>query len=398
MQAYSPGLFGTSLVHGFQEVLSTLKPRGIVVVRNQGSTTDTPSNNDSQQIQTKSESHDNVTKLLSDLSVSAETGTKHVIAKGKNVVGATHTPRSASAAPSLLASITGRSTYLGQRPNTRGRSRWQLGNRAYFSSRLRQFSTQTPAARWGSYSNSASQEGSARESTTATDPYDYTVQRRLASLKETAGLEAENVEAQNAYYREMLKPSMRGTRAPMVVARIEEGHWAADLTTLQLYLSALMQSKSSPERAAMRLVEMLKNQPRLVKQLVGTSGTDGYEKVLQMLAKSNGLSGAAEDGYGVGGWQRETPTKPSERRDDMQSDLYYDESTEDYARQQQQQQRDSLNNGTADQPVHVVLQEKSSSAVWTGVKWIVSTLLYAFCILTLVNIVLESTGMMKATN
>ncbi|KAJ2815664.1 hypothetical protein FBU31_006845 [Coemansia sp. 'formosensis'] len=86
MQAYSPGLFGTSLVHGFQEVLSTLKPRGIVVVRNQGSTTDTPSNNSPQQIQTKSESHDNVTKLLSDLSVSAATGTKHVIAKGKGML------------------------------------------------------------------------------------------------------------------------------------------------------------------------------------------------------------------------------------------------------------------------------------------------------------------------
>ncbi|KAJ2031286.1 hypothetical protein IW146_007424 [Coemansia sp. RSA 922] len=397
MQAYSPGLFGTSLVHGFQEVLSTLRPRGIVVVSNKGAAVDTPSSKGPQQTQPKSES-------LSDLSVKAAaytSATEHIIAKDKSAVaGATCIPRNASAAPSLLASITGRSTFIGQGSNSRGRSRWQLGNRAYFASRLRQFSTQTPAARWGSYSNSTSRLSSARESTPASDPYDYTVQRRLASLKDAADSQVDSVEAQNAYYRDMLKSSMRGSRAPMVVARIEEGHWAADLTTLQLYLSALMQSKSSPERAAMRLVEMLKNQPRLVKQLVGTSGTDGYEKVLQMLAKSNGLTGAAEDGFGVGGWQRETPTKSSEKKDDVQSDLYYDESTEDYARQQyqQQQQRDSLNNGTADQPVHVVLQEKNSSAVWTGVKWVVSTLLYAFCILTLVNIVLESTGMMKATN
>ncbi|KAJ2330771.1 i-AAA protease yme1 [Coemansia sp. RSA 2681] len=253
-------------------------------------------------------------------------------------------------------------------------------------------------SRWGSLSKSSARLSSERESAPANAPYDYTVQRRLASLKDTADSQTDSVEAQNAYYREMLKPSMHGSRAPLVVARIEEGHWAADLTTLQLYLSALMQNKSSPERAAMRLVEMLRNQPRLVKQLVGTSGTDGYEKVLQMLAKSNGSAGAAEGGFGVGDWQRESPTRSSEKKDELQNDLYYDESAEDYARQQQQQQRDSLNNGTADQPVHVVLQEKNTSAVWTGIKWVFSTLLYAFCILTLVNIVLEGTGMMKATN
>ncbi|KAJ2910702.1 i-AAA protease yme1 [Coemansia aciculifera] len=209
-----------------------------------------------------------------------------------------------------------------------------------------------------------------------------------------------NADAQNAYYRELLKPAMNGSRAPLVVARIEEGHWAADLATLQLFLSALMQNKSSPERAAMRLVELLKNQPRLVKQLVGTGGTDGYEKVLQMLAKSSGSVGVGEDGFGVGGWQqRESAAKSNEKRNELHNDLYYDESAEDYARQQQQQQqRDGLNSGTADQPVHVVLQEKSTSAVWTGIKWVLSTLLYAFCILTLVNIVLEGTGMMKATN
>ncbi|KAI7834172.1 peptidase family M41-domain-containing protein [Kickxella alabastrina] len=54
--------------------------------------------------------------------------------------------------------------------------------------------------------------------------------------------------------------------------------------------------------------------------------------------------------------------------------------------------------GTPEQPLHVVLQEKSGSAIWGGVKWIVSTLLYAFCILTLVNLALESSGIMKAAN
>ncbi|KAJ2688076.1 hypothetical protein IWW39_002494 [Coemansia spiralis] len=367
-------------VSGAGEVLSTLRPRNVVVVSHKGAAADTNSSKSSQQIIAKPESLVSSAELLSDPSVKAVTETRvadNAIVKDK-------------------ASVVGRGAYLGLGSNARGR--WQLGNRAYFASRLRQFSTQTPASRWGSYSNSTSRQSSGRESTPANDPFDFTVQRRLSSLKEKADSLVDSVDAQNTYYREMLKPSMRGSRAPVVVTRIEEGHYAADLATLQLYLSALMQSKSTPERAAMRLVEMLKNQPRLVKQLVGTTGTDGYEKVLQMLAKSNGLSGAAEDGFGVGNWQQEAPQRPNEKRDNMLNDLYYDESAEDYARQQQQQSGSSLNNGTADQPVHVVLQEKSSSAVWTGVKWVISTLLYAFCILTLVNIVLESTGMMKATN
>ncbi|KAJ2747085.1 i-AAA protease yme1 [Coemansia sp. BCRC 34301] len=291
---------------------------------------------------------------------------------------------------SFLGFLPERSAYLGHVSSNRGR--WQHGNKAYLASRLRQFSTQAPVARWGSLSKSSARLSNQNESAPANAPYDYTVQRRLALLKEAADSQMDISEAQNAYYRELLKPSMHGSKAPLVVARIEDGQWAADLATLQLYLSALMQNKSSPERAAMRLVDMLRNQPQLVKQLVGTSGTDGYEKVLQMLAKSN--SGFA----GIGDWQRDPPNKSSEKKDEQHSDLYYDESAEDYARQQQQQQRDGLNNGTADQPVHVVLQEKSTSAVWTGIKWVLSTLLYAFCILTLVNIVLEGTGVMKATN
>ncbi|KAJ2893226.1 i-AAA protease yme1, partial [Coemansia aciculifera] len=302
-------------------------------------------------------------------------------------------------ASSFLASFAGHGAYLGRGFSNRGR--WQLANRPYSGSHLRQFSTQTPTARWGSLSKLSAQLNSdENESASANAPYDYTVQRRLTSLKDAADSQMGNADAQNAYYRELLKPAMNGSRAPLVVARIEEGHWAADLATLQLFLSALMQNKSSPERAAMRLVELLKNQPRLVKKLVGTGGTDGYEKVLQMLAKSSGSVGVGEDGFGVGGWQqRESAAKSNEKRNELHNDLYYDESAEDYARQQQQQQqRDGLNSGTADQPVHVVLQEKSTSAVWTGIKWVLSTLLYAFCILTLVNIVLEGTGMMKATN
>ncbi|KAJ1817632.1 hypothetical protein LPJ56_004019, partial [Coemansia sp. RSA 2599] len=53
--------------------------------------------------------------------------------------------------------------------------------------------------------------------------------------------------------------------------------------------------------------------------------------------------------------------------------------------------------GSPDRPIHVILQEKGGSMIWGGIKWILSTLIYAFCILTVVNLAIESSGIMKAT-
>ncbi|KAJ2005431.1 hypothetical protein GGI04_002250 [Coemansia thaxteri] len=372
--AYSPGLFGTPLVHGFQEVLSTIKSRGsAALVGGNGANTAGMSSASSQSIGPLSEP-----QHKTDIATTAD-----------DKLGTQGMRATVAATPAMEATLA------------KDKGKFQLGSRhTRIVPRMRSFSTQTAVAGWGSYSGSNMRPGNTKEPASVGAPFDYAVQRRLAALKEAADSQAGSSEAQNAYYRELLKPSMRASRAPLVVARIEENNWAADLATLQLYLSALMQNKSTPERAAMRLVELLRGQPQLVQELVGTSGPGGYEKVLRMLAKSNGLSGAAEDGYGVS-WQQnqqhqqDLKSKSGEKKSDSNHDLFYDENAEDYARQQQ---GNGSSSGTADKPVHVVLQEKNGSAVWGGVKWIVSTLLYAFCILTLVNIALESTGMMKATN
>ncbi|KAJ1939440.1 i-AAA protease yme1, partial [Linderina macrospora] len=198
---------------------------------------------------------------------------------------------------------------------------------------------------------------------------------------------------------------MSGTKAPLVITRVEQGGYAADLATLQLYLSALMQAQTSPERAALKLIEMLKNQPNLVTQLVGTGGVAGHEKVLQMLANSGGFAGMGANNYmgnasatnasnsNYVGDHHASKNNSSNSNINNSDDVFFDEDPEEVA-------KNSRNgfSGSADQPVHVILQDKGGSVVWGGVKWIVSTLLYAFCILTLVNLTLESSGMMKATN
>ncbi|KAJ2737495.1 hypothetical protein H4R23_001803, partial [Coemansia sp. Cherry 401B] len=255
---------------------------------------------------------------------------------------------------------------------------------------LRQFSTQSHVSGWGSFSGYYT--GSTTRDASASTPFDFTGQRRLALAKDSADSQVDSPDAQNAYYRELLKPNMRDTKAPLVIARVEQGRHAMNLETLQLYLLALMQGKTAPERAAMRLIELLKSQPRLVKQLVGTGGADGYERVLQMLANSNGLPNLAEAGRGLaanGEDQGMQETKAPGTGLKMPLNPQAETGEDGEAR---------TGEGSAQRPVHVVLHEKNTSIIWNGVKWILSTLLYAFCILTLVNIALESSGVMKATN
>ncbi|KAJ1894252.1 hypothetical protein LPJ66_005301 [Kickxella alabastrina] len=267
-------------------------------------------------------------------------------------------------------------------------------NTANSSIQLRQFSIQSRVSGWGSHSGAFSRVGGSKNSSPDGKPSDYSTQRHIAALKDAAESQIDSPSAQNAYYQGLLKPELRGSRAPLVVTRIEQGEAAADLSTLQLYLTALMQNRTSPDRAALRLIEMLKNQPDLVTQLVGIKGTAGYEKVLQMLAKSNGFSGASQGASGMSWQQEHTEKADGYKNSSNKGDLFYDEDADTYANRAGHMSQD----GTPEQPLHVVLQEKSGSAIWGGVKWIVSTLLYAFCILTLVNLALESSGIMKAAN
>ncbi|KAJ2358535.1 hypothetical protein GGF43_000742 [Coemansia sp. RSA 2618] len=256
----------------------------------------------------------------------------------------------------------------------------------------RRFSTQSQVSGWGSHSGYYS-GSSTSKSAPASAPYDFTAQRRLALAKDSADSQVDRAESQNAYYRELLKPSMQDTKAPLVIARIEQGRHAMDLETLQLYLLALMRGKAAPERAAMRLVELLKDQPQLVKHLVGTGGVGGYEQVLQMLAKSSGLPNLADAGSGaVADGQGKSVDKS------VQDAGKKEKSTWETLMEDEDERESRPAEGTAQRPVHVVMHEKPTSVFWGGIKWLVSVFLYAFCILTLVNIALESSGIMKAVN
>ncbi|KAJ2483876.1 hypothetical protein IWW56_000022 [Coemansia sp. RSA 2131] len=252
----------------------------------------------------------------------------------------------------------------------------------------RRFSTQSQVSGWGSHSGYYSgNKDSARSAPSA--PFDYTAQRRLALAKDAADSQADNVETQNSYYRELLKPSMQDTKAPLVISRIEQGQHAMDLETLQLYLVALMRGKSTPEQAAIRLIELLKNQQHLVKHLVGKGGMDGYERVLQMLANSKELPNVDNTSNEFMANTRGAGLQNlgSSKQENMSQDDYEYE---------QDVQETQASDGTNKRPIHVIMHEKPTKKIWDMAKWIMSTLFYAFCILTLVNLTIEGSGIMKA--
>ncbi|KAL0080356.1 peptidase family M41-domain-containing protein [Phycomyces blakesleeanus] len=53
-------------------------------------------------------------------------------------------------------------------------------------------------------------------------------------------------------------------------------------------------------------------------------------------------------------------------------------------------------NGAKGNPVHVIVEEAPRYMIWRALRWVGVTVTYAFCILTVISLALESSGMLKA--
>ncbi|KAJ2727044.1 hypothetical protein GGI07_000162 [Coemansia sp. Benny D115] len=366
MQAYSSGMLGASLSCGIRNATSSITTRRVATMIFGTST-------------------------AARTSLSRGQGKQAALAPLAAVSRTAFSPFSSSASDGVQL--------VQQRSGSRIVSSSKL---SYGTAPVRRFSTQNQASGWGSYSGTSSRSSIYQSKDASFKDINNSTLRRAAMLRDAAESQMGNPEAQNAYYEELLKPDTRGSRASIVIARIEQGEAAADLTTLQLYLEALMQLKSTPDRAAMRLVELLKAQPHLVKDLTGSESSSGYEKVLHMLADSNGIPSVPQQASQAPSrfaafesmFSRSKPQpRPQPKHDD---DRFYDEEHSDSTGKPHN--GGSQGDGTPEQPLHVIVQEKTGSAFWGGIKWLASTIIYAFFILTLVNVTLESSGLMKATN
>ncbi|KAJ2556965.1 hypothetical protein EV175_001647 [Coemansia sp. RSA 1933] len=236
----------------------------------------------------------------------------------------------------------------------------------------------------------ASRSKPAKEPSTSSGSSDFAAQRRLSLLRNDADSQSHRADVQNEYYRELLRSGMSGSKAPLVITRIEQGEHASDITTLQLYLSALMQIKSTPEKAALRLVSTLKNQPQLVSQLTGSSGNSAIQELIKTLA----ISGPGDFAKESSSSSSSPPTTISSRVEN------YDDSplairgtnTAESAHDES-----ALNGNDGKQgkgknvpPVRVVVDHTPMSAFWQVFKWFATALIISFSILTVSNSLVES--------
>ncbi|KAJ1918472.1 hypothetical protein H4219_002566 [Mycoemilia scoparia] len=230
--------------------------------------------------------------------------------------------------------------------------------------------------------------------------YDIQNQRKIASLKSLADNHPRDPDLQNSYYRELLRPEMGASKAPLVVARIEQNEYATDIDGLQLYLIALMRSQVTPERAAYRLIGLLRDRPTLVTSITGSNDGDG--EILRSLAAKNGvdLGVKSAEGYDDGslGSSLKTiassifgNTKPTDKSESSafndsasKSDLYNG--------------RGGVGGGTPENPLHVTVHEQQGGWFKRFTGWIATVLIYAAVIYYFTRLNVSSDGLMKAAS
>ncbi|KAJ2611199.1 hypothetical protein EV177_003598 [Coemansia sp. RSA 1804] len=379
MQAYSSGITGSSSAHGFKGVVGSFKRTGVAVLAGKNAWT-------LGSLLDKSTS-----SVFS--SVASARDTKHFvvrtpIAADQIAVGSspctpvgTAVQKAQMSTLKLQTALLARNTVGPMGLGMRGNRRLSTGGKYNLvSPKIRPFSTQSQVLGWGAHTGAVGGYGDKKGSSPFSGTSDFAAQRRLASLKNDAEAQSYNASMQNEYYRELLRTGINGSKAPLVITRIEQGEYATDITTLQLYLSALMQIKTTPERAALRLVDMLKNQPRLVAQLTGSSGAHGIEKLVQALSTSRAVDSIVKEG----GTHADASNDGNKQA--LEDGIINQISGENNLFER----KDKKGAGTSNSPVHVVLQQSQQSVVWNAVRWVLSTVIYAFCILTVTNIMFES--------
>ncbi|KAJ1662443.1 hypothetical protein EV178_005875 [Coemansia sp. RSA 1646] len=373
MQAYSSGIVSASLARGFKGVVGSLKQKGTAVLASKSAWI---LDGLLDKFPLSELSLVTATRDAQSATIPTNHNTKNALKEAANQKSRLSAPRSHTAS---LVGSSASAIGLGMRANKKMSA---VGNYSLLAPNIRHFSSQTRVSGWGSHTGAFSRSGNTKEPGASNGSSDFVSQRRVASLKNAADSQAYHADAQNEYYRELLRTGTNGSKAPLVITRIEQGEHAADITTLQLYLSALMQVKSTPERAALRLVDMLKNQPRLVSRLTGSSGASGIEELVQALAASTGVGGFVNDTKSSSNLQNSYESQRANRNTSI-ADNDFEESPLEV-------KDDKKGSGTSGSPVHVVLEQSQQSAVWSACKWIISTVIYAFCILTITNVMFES--------
>ncbi|KAK4514817.1 uncharacterized protein ATC70_002422 [Mucor velutinosus] len=181
--------------------------------------------------------------------------------------------------------------------------------------------------------------------------------RRLNKLEQEANASPTDAFKQATLYKEWL----RSNNPQAVITRFERGNFTHNEECWQYYIAALAQTGKS-EAVLPRILQKLEESgSHKLSEAAGGSNQSAITKeiIQQVIASRQG--GRAVKMEGAGG-------------------------------------AITSGSGNKSNPIYVVVEEARKYMFWKALRWVGVTLTYAFCILTILSLALENSGLLKAAN
>ncbi|KAI8641824.1 peptidase family M41-domain-containing protein [Parasitella parasitica] len=181
--------------------------------------------------------------------------------------------------------------------------------------------------------------------------------RRLNKLEQEANASPTDTFKQATLYKEWL----RSNNPQAVITRFERGNFAHNEDCWQYYIAALAQIGKS-EQVLARILQKLEESGSQKLSEAGSSAANNTitkEILQQVIASRQGARAAKMEGAGS--------NLPSV-------------------------------SGNKSNPIYVVVEEARKYMFWKALRWVGVTLTYAFCIITIISLALENSGLLKTAN
>ncbi|KAG1462958.1 hypothetical protein G6F46_003127 [Rhizopus delemar] len=173
--------------------------------------------------------------------------------------------------------------------------------------------------------------------------------RRLSKLEQEANSFPQDVTRQAALYKEWL----RANNPQAVIARFERGNFAQNEECWQYYIAALAQTGKADAIWA-KILQKLEGVGTKTLGEEGRNQNIPKEIIQQAIASRQGGQAVISEGGSI-----------------------------------------AAGTGNKANPVYVVVEEARKFMFWKALRWVGVTLTYAFCILTILSLALENSGLLK---
>ncbi|CEP07141.1 hypothetical protein [Parasitella parasitica] len=184
--------------------------------------------------------------------------------------------------------------------------------------------------------------------------------RRLNKLEQEANASPTDAFKQATLYKEWL----RSNNPQAVITRFERGNFTHNEDCWQYYIAALAQTGKS-EHILPRILQKLEEAGTHKLSGDGSKAAGGNnaitkEIIQQVIASRQGARAAKMEGSATNAL--------------------------------------ASGSGNKSNPIYVVVEEARKYMFWKALRWVGVTLTYAFCIITIISLALENSGLLKTTN